>query len=95
MNPTVAALGRYSLAVLPYLALLRLWSAFVRGGESPQRHMPSPRSTFQGLLSTIRCLDPDESLSPGQLEEIERVCREHADLSDDAFVAEHLERWLG
>lgn len=48
----------------------------------------------QGLLSTIRCLDPDETLSPGQLEEIERVCREHADLSDDAFVAAHLERWL-
>ena len=27
--------------------------------------------------------------------EIDRVCREHADLSDDAFVAAHLERWLG
>ncbi len=48
----------------------------------------------QGLLSTIRCLDPDETLSPGQLDEIDRVCREHADLSDDAFVAAHLERWL-
>lgn len=48
----------------------------------------------QGLLSTIRCLDPDEVLSPGQLDEIDRVCREHADLSDDAFVAAHLERWL-
>ena len=25
---------------------------------------------------------------------LDRVCREHADLADDAFVAEHLQRWL-
>jgi dihydrodipicolinate synthase/N-acetylneuraminate lyase len=49
----------------------------------------------QGLLEGICCLDPHECLSPGQREEIERVCREHADLSDDAFVAENLDRWLG
>jgi dihydrodipicolinate synthase/N-acetylneuraminate lyase len=48
----------------------------------------------QGLLQGIWCLDPAETLSPGQAEEIARVCREHADLSDDAFVAAHLERWL-
>ena len=49
----------------------------------------------QGLLEGITCLDPHEGLSPGQREEIERVCREHADLSDDAFVAANLGRWLG
>ena len=49
----------------------------------------------QGLLEGIWCLDPQEGLSPGQAAEIERVCREHADLSDDAFVAANLERWLG
>jgi len=49
----------------------------------------------QGLLQGIWCLDPEESLSPGQADEIDRVCREHADLSDDAFVAANLERWLG
>jgi dihydrodipicolinate synthase/N-acetylneuraminate lyase len=48
----------------------------------------------QGLLEGIWCLDPDEGLSPKQDEEIERVCREHADLGDDAFVAANLERWL-
>ena len=48
----------------------------------------------QGLLQGIWCLDPKETLSPGQAEEIDRVCREHADLSDDAFVASHLARWL-
>ena len=49
----------------------------------------------QGLLAGIWCLDREEGLSPGQREEIDRVCREHADLSDDDFVAAHLERWLG
>jgi Dihydrodipicolinate synthetase family len=48
----------------------------------------------QGLLQGIWCLDPNETLSPGQAAKIDRVCREHADLSDDAFVATHLVRWL-
>ena len=48
----------------------------------------------QGLLQGTWCLDPHESLSPGQSAEIDRVCRDHADLSDDAFVAANLERWL-
>jgi Dihydrodipicolinate synthetase family len=48
----------------------------------------------QGLMQGIWCLDPAEGLSPGQIEQIDRVCREHADLSDDAFVAANLEKWL-
>ncbi|HEX6956446.1 MAG TPA: dihydrodipicolinate synthase family protein [Ferrovibrio sp.] len=48
----------------------------------------------QGLLEGIWCLDPHEGLSPGQAEELDRVSREHADLSDDAFVAANRERWL-
>jgi dihydrodipicolinate synthase/N-acetylneuraminate lyase len=48
----------------------------------------------QGLLEGTWCLDPDERLSPGQAGEIDRVYREHADLSDDAFVRANLERWL-
>ncbi|MNC86961.1 hypothetical protein D3C83_26520 [compost metagenome] len=48
----------------------------------------------QGLLQGIWCLDPKETLSPGQAEEIERVCREHADLADDAFVRANLGLWL-
>ena len=48
----------------------------------------------QGLLEGIWCLDPAEGLSPGQMREIDRVCREHADLNDDAFVADHLKKWL-
>ena len=48
----------------------------------------------QGLMAGIWCLDPHEGLSPGQIEEIDRVYNEHADLSDDDFVAENLEKWL-
>jgi dihydrodipicolinate synthase/N-acetylneuraminate lyase len=48
----------------------------------------------QGLLEGTWCLDPNEKLSPGQSAEIDRVCREHADLADDAFVRANLERWL-
>jgi hypothetical protein len=48
----------------------------------------------QGLLAGTWCIDPQEGLSPGQTQEIDRVLRDHADLSDDAFVAANLERWL-
>lgn len=48
----------------------------------------------QGLLEGIWCLDPNEGLSPGQAEEIERVRRAYPELLDDDFVAEHREEWL-
>ena len=48
----------------------------------------------QGFFEGIWCLDPEESLSPGQAEAIERVMRLYPDLGDDAFVAANLERWL-
>jgi dihydrodipicolinate synthase/N-acetylneuraminate lyase len=48
----------------------------------------------QGLLEGLWCLDPTESLSPGQMREIDRVLAIHGDLADDAFVAAGLERWL-
>jgi dihydrodipicolinate synthase/N-acetylneuraminate lyase len=48
----------------------------------------------QGLLTGTWCLDPEEKLSPGQAEEIDRVYRDHADLADDDFVRANLQRWL-
>ncbi|HEX7978259.1 MAG TPA: dihydrodipicolinate synthase family protein [Gemmatimonadaceae bacterium] len=48
----------------------------------------------QGLLRGTWCLDPHETLSPGQAEQIDRVCREHHSLDDDAFVRERLDDWL-
>ena len=48
----------------------------------------------QGLLEAIRCLDPMESLSPGQREEIDRVYSAYPHLNDDEFVRANLDRWL-
>jgi dihydrodipicolinate synthase/N-acetylneuraminate lyase len=48
----------------------------------------------QGLLAGSWCLDPAEVLSPGQRAEIGRVCAAYPHLSDDAFVAGHLDEWL-
>lgn len=47
----------------------------------------------QGLMPGTWCLDPDEVLSPGQAEEITRVCEAYPSLNDDAFVAAHLKEW--
>lgn len=48
----------------------------------------------QGLLEGVWCLDADEGLSRGQLEEIDRVYRAYPHLNDDAFVLEHRDTWL-
>ncbi len=48
----------------------------------------------QGLVPTNLCLDPHESLSPGQAGELDRVCADYPHLVDDAFVAEHRDAWL-
>jgi hypothetical protein len=40
----------------------------------------------QGLLEGRWCLDPKEDLSPGQMEEIDRVCKAYPELIDDEFV---------
>jgi dihydrodipicolinate synthase/N-acetylneuraminate lyase len=48
----------------------------------------------QGLLEGTWCLDPHESLSAGQNEEIERVLRAYPHLNDDDFVQSNLDRWL-
>lgn len=46
----------------------------------------------QGLLEGRWCLNPDEELSPGQMEEIDRVYAAYPDLNDDVFVNAFLER---
>jgi len=48
----------------------------------------------QGLLEGIWCLDPNETLSPGQSEEIDRVCRAYPHLNDNEFVSKHRDEWL-
>ena len=48
----------------------------------------------QGLLAGRWCLDPHEDLSPGQMNEIDRVLARYPHLADDEFVRENLDRWL-
>ena len=48
----------------------------------------------QRLLAGIWCLDPDEGLSPGQRDEIDRVVRTHPELTDDEFVSANVDAWL-
>lgn len=48
----------------------------------------------QGLLEGVWTLNPEEKLSPGQLEEINRVCAAYPHLTDDDFVRANLDRWL-
>jgi len=48
----------------------------------------------QGLAPSNACLDPDEVLSPGQAEELNRIARVYPNLHDDRFVEEHLDAWL-
>jgi hypothetical protein len=48
----------------------------------------------QGLLQGTWCLNPDEALSPGQKEELDRVMADYPHLCDDEFVADNLHRWL-
>ncbi|MEZ6059594.1 MAG: dihydrodipicolinate synthase family protein [Planctomycetaceae bacterium] len=48
----------------------------------------------QGLLPSNRCLNEHEVLSPGQADELDRVVREYPWLTDDEFVAKHLDDWL-
>jgi len=48
----------------------------------------------QGLLAGRWCLDERETLSPGQLEAINRVKKHFPHLNDDGFVLENLDRWL-
>ncbi len=48
----------------------------------------------QGLLEGRWCLNPSEGLSPGQMEEIDRVYGAYPHLNDDEFVRENLDVWL-
>ena len=47
----------------------------------------------QGLMTSIHCLDPHETLSPGQAQEIDRLYATYPEWADDDFVQENLEAW--
>ncbi len=48
----------------------------------------------QGLMEGLWCLEEHETLSPGQLAEIDRVYFAYPHLNDDEFIASHRDEWL-
>ncbi|MGI9239661.1 MAG: dihydrodipicolinate synthase family protein, partial [Verrucomicrobiales bacterium] len=48
----------------------------------------------RGLCPSNRCLSPDETLSEGQAEELDRIEASYPHLNDNAFIRENLDRWL-
>ena len=48
----------------------------------------------QGLFEGTWCLNPNETMSPGQKEEIDRIYEMYPELSDDDFVKANLDKWL-
>ncbi|MDQ2835338.1 MAG: dihydrodipicolinate synthase family protein [Acidobacteriota bacterium] len=48
----------------------------------------------QGLLEGTWCLNSNETLSRGQMEEIDRVYAAYPHLNDDSFVQQNLDKWL-
>ena len=48
----------------------------------------------QGLMRGRWTLSPDEQLSPGQMDAIDRVYAAYPHLNDDDFVRTHLDEWL-
>ncbi|MFQ6035633.1 MAG: dihydrodipicolinate synthase family protein, partial [Sedimentisphaerales bacterium] len=49
--------------------------------------------TKQGLLPEVRTLNPNEQLSPGQADKIDKIIRDYPHLTDDDFVKENLNKW--
>lgn len=47
----------------------------------------------QGLMKNIYCLNPDETLSEGQFEELDRIHEMYPHLNDDDFIAKHIDEW--
>ena len=48
----------------------------------------------EGLLEGIWCLDPVETLSPGQAAELDRIYEAYPQLSDSDFIRGHLDEWI-
>ncbi|MBR2883890.1 MAG: dihydrodipicolinate synthase family protein [Clostridia bacterium] len=47
----------------------------------------------QGLMENIYCLNPQETMSEGQVEEINRIYAAYPHLNDDKFIADNIEEW--
>jgi len=48
----------------------------------------------QGLMKGIWCLNPEETMSPGQKEEIDRLYKMYPHLHDDDFIKANIDKWF-
>jgi len=46
----------------------------------------------QGIMKSLHCLNPDEVLSEGQAEEIDRLWKAYPEIADDSFVEAFMEK---
>ena len=44
-------------------------------------------------MENILCLNPEETMSPGQAEELDRIYEMYPYLSDDDFIKENIDAW--
>lgn len=47
-----------------------------------------------GFVEEVRVLDPSEGLSPGQVEEIDRIYKMYPHLRDDKFMRRYIDMWV-
>ena len=74
---------------------MRTLRSSIQGTGSPVASRASTRCCVARVcLTGLWTLAEDEGLSPGQLAEIDRVCAAYPELTDDGFVAAHLDEWL-
>ncbi len=48
----------------------------------------------QGLVKSVKTLEAEEKLSPGQAKKIDRIIADYPHLTDDEFVKENAHKWL-
>jgi hypothetical protein len=53
-----------------------------------------PITRRSGLVPSIRCLNPGETLSPGQSDALDRVTSAYPEFVDTSFIEENIDRWL-
>lgn len=93
MGPTLARMVRRGLDAIGHTARRVIAvSRFSSPAAAAGLHEVLRR---QGLLEGLWCLDEQETLSPGQLAEIDRVYAAYPHLNDDDFVMRHRDEWLG
>ena len=89
-------MARQYAAALPFVVLAvwhSAWWLAVPAGAAVLRVIKSIWNR-RGEAGWRWCLNPAEDLSPGQIDEIDRVYASYPHLNDDEFVRQNLDEWL-